>query len=138
MVPDRLFERPEKRYAEDETAPRVAVRRHRGKYLDGEIIVRLNGQWRRDGEVARAVVSRLQANGLVPEGTVWVAVREGWVTLKGQVDWEHQRMAAAAAARGLTGVRGVINSLDVTPYPPKESVSELAASRVKAGQASPE
>jgi osmotically-inducible protein OsmY len=133
MVPDPLFERREKRYTEDETAPRVAVRRHLGKYLDGEIIVRLNGQWRRDGEVARAVVSRLQASGLVPEGTVWVAVREGWVTLKGQVDWDYQRMAAAAAARGLTGVRGVINSLDVTPYPPKGSVSELAASRVKAG-----
>lgn len=60
-----------------------------------------------------AVVSTIQANAIVPEGTVWVTVRDGWVTLRGQVDCEHQRIAAAVAARDLVGVRGVENSIVV-------------------------
>jgi len=88
--------------------------RHWARLLDAEVIVR-NGQWWRDAEVARAVVSTLQANAVVPEGTVWVAVRDGWVTLKGQVGWDHQRMAAGAAVGHLMGVRGVINSIVVMP-----------------------
>lgn len=88
--------------------------RHWARFLGAEVIVR-NGQWWRDTEVARALVSTLQANAVVPEGTVWVAVRDGWVTLKGQVDWDHQRTAAGAAAGHLMGVRGVINSIVVMP-----------------------
>jgi hypothetical protein len=117
VASERTLERPVRPYPENDTASRMPLVRHRARYLDGEVIVRLNGQWRRDGEVARAVVSTLQANALVPEGCVWVIVRDGWVTLKGRVDWDHQRMAASAAARDLTGVRGVINSLEVLPYP---------------------
>ena len=115
---DRTFELPAT-YPKSEATPPASEARHRSRYVDGEVIVRLNGQWHRDGELARAVVSTLQANALVPEGSVWVAVRDGLVTLKGQVDWDHQRMAAGVAARDLTGVRGVINSLVVIPYSPK-------------------
>src|SRR4030095_1232468 len=117
VASERTLERPVRPYPENDTAARMPLVRHRARYLDGEVIVRLNGQWRRDGEVARAVVSTLQANALVPEGCVWGVVRGGGVTLKGKVDWDHQRMAASAAARDLTGVRGVINSLEVLPYP---------------------
>ena len=52
----------------------------------------------------------------MPEGRVWVLVRDGWVTLKGRVKWEYQRAAAANAVRDLTGVRGVTNVITVEPH----------------------
>ena len=109
---------PARRHLNDASAARPLGARHRGRYLDSELLVRLTGQWRRDGEIARSVVAILQANRLVPEGRVWVVVRDGWVTLKGQADWDWQRLAAGTAARRLTGVRGVINSIYVTPSAP--------------------
>lgn len=109
------FERPARRILNDDSAARGPGTRHRGRYLDNELPLRRMGQWRRDGHIARSVVAILQASHLVPEGRVWVLVRDGWVTLKGEADWDWQRIAAGAAARRLTGVRGVINSIYVTP-----------------------
>lgn len=67
----------------------------------------------RDGEIARVVVSTLVQNAMLPEGTVWVRVSAGWVTLKGQVDWNSQRAAASVLTRCVPGVRGVTNGLAV-------------------------
>ena len=120
-APERPIARLPRPHSEDETTLHVPLARHRARYLDTEVIVRPSRQWRRDAEVARAVVSTLQADAVVPAGTVWVAVRDGWVTLKGQVEWEQQRTAAGAAARHLAGVRGVINSIVVTSSGSTES-----------------
>jgi osmotically-inducible protein OsmY len=43
-------------------------------------------------------------------------VSNGWVTLKGNVDWQYQKDAAARAVRDLTGVRGVNNNITVQPH----------------------
>jgi osmotically-inducible protein OsmY len=67
----------------------------------------------RDGEIARVVVSTLVQNAMLPEGTVWVRVSAGWVTLKGQVDWNSQRAAASVLTRCVPGVRGVTNAVVV-------------------------
>lgn len=64
-----------------------------------------------DREISRAVVIALERNSLVPEGKVWVAVCDGWVTLKGEVTRNYERAIAARAAGDLPGVRGVTNSL---------------------------
>ena len=64
-----------------------------------------------DGEISRAVVIALEGNSRVPEGKVWVAVCDGWVTLKGEVTREDERAIAARIAGDLLGVRGVTNSL---------------------------
>jgi osmotically-inducible protein OsmY len=70
--------------------------------------------WRRDSELARAVVTLLERSATLPEGTVWVAVQDGHVTLRGQVDSDCQRAAAVRLAHGLTGVRSVVDSITVT------------------------
>jgi osmotically-inducible protein OsmY len=44
-----------------------------------------------------------------------VTVREGWITLEGQVEWQYQKEAAESAVRYLTGVKGVINTITVKP-----------------------
>jgi osmotically-inducible protein OsmY len=46
---------------------------------------------------------------------VKVAVREGWITLEGEVEWQYQRAAAERALRNLKGVRGVRNLVSVKP-----------------------
>jgi osmotically-inducible protein OsmY len=70
-------------------------------------------RWRQDGELARAVVSALETSAMLPEGKVWVAVRDGHVTLRGQVDSDCQRAAAVRLARELAGVRRVVDSITV-------------------------
>jgi len=70
---------------------------------------------RMDRAIARDVISTLKAKAMLPEGKVWVAVKQGWVTLKGQVDRESQRLSATLLARQLVGVRGVTNSITLSP-----------------------
>jgi len=67
----------------------------------------------RDSEIARVVVSTLVQNAMLPEGTVWVRVSAGWVTLKGHVDWQSQRATASVLSRSVPGVRGVTNTMAV-------------------------
>ena len=68
-----------------------------------------------DGQIARVVIATLEQNAMLPEGAVWVHVSNGWVTLKGHVDWSSQRAAATVLARCVPGVRGVTDALSVTP-----------------------
>jgi len=49
-------------------------------------------------------------------------VSKGWVTLRGEVEWQYQRQAAESAVRRLAGVKGVTNLMVVKP---STSPSEL-------------
>ena len=49
-------------------------------------------------------------------------VRDGWVTLTGSVDWHYQRKQAEEDARKLSGVRGVINTVEIEPSVQVEDV----------------
>jgi osmotically-inducible protein OsmY len=44
---------------------------------------------------------------------VTVTVRNGWVTLEGEVPWHHHRTAAERAVEHLLGVKGVTNAMTV-------------------------
>jgi osmotically-inducible protein OsmY len=55
-------------------------------------------------------------NTMVPDGRISVAVSNGWVTLKGKVDWEYQRTAADKTVRHLAGVCGVTNAIEIAPH----------------------
>ncbi|MDO8631959.1 MAG: BON domain-containing protein [Phycisphaerales bacterium] len=106
-----------KSYWEKATAERVALRVYGVKAVANDVNVRLgDAKKRTDTEIAQAAVSALLWNTVVPDEKVTVSVSDGWVTLKGQVNWEYQRAAAAAAVRDLTGVRGVTNAIAVKPH----------------------
>ena len=60
----------------------------------------------------------------LPQGRIRVAVKNGWVYLKGEVDAECEKAAAEKCLEGLTGVRGVMKQVVVRP---KASVSQLGA-----------
>lgn len=68
-----------------------------------------------DDEIAARAVNLLRWSAVVPPGSVLVKVQDGWVNLSGQVNWQYQRSAAEAEVRRLSGVAGVVNSIDIKP-----------------------
>lgn len=94
-----------------------AVARVQGvQALAVEMDVKLEpGHHRSDSEIAAALESALQWHAQVPADRIQVKVEKGWVTLKGEVDWDYQRQSAAKAARALTGVVGVTNAIALKP-----------------------
>ena len=106
-----------KSYAEKAAAERVALGVYGVKAVANDIDVRiLKGIERTDSEIAAAAVNALQWNSRVPRAGIHVAVNKGWITLKGEVDWDFQRQAAERSVRYLLGVVGVTNSLVVKPH----------------------
>jgi osmotically-inducible protein OsmY len=106
-----------KTFAERATAERVALRVYGVKAVANDINVKIVASAERtDSDVAQAVVSALTWSAVVPDDKISVAVSNGWVTLKGRVDWEYQRAAAVTAVRDILGVRGVTNAITLEPH----------------------
>jgi osmotically-inducible protein OsmY len=92
-----------------------AVKRVSGvKAVAEEIEVRLPAiHQRTDSDIALAAVNALEWNVAVPHDHIKVIVRDGWLTLEGEVDLCYQRRAAEDAVRHLIGVRGVTSLIAV-------------------------
>jgi osmotically-inducible protein OsmY len=103
-------------YAEKEAAERV-VRRVKGvRGIAAEIEVRIFGPKETDDDdIARRAVRMLDWNVSVPKDSVQVRVLKGWVTLRGEVEWQYQKNAAYDAVRDLGGVVGVSNLVELAP-----------------------
>jgi osmotically-inducible protein OsmY len=112
-------------YAEKAAAERVALRVYGVKAVADDLEVRLPSEYERtDTDIAQAVVAALKWNTIVPFDRVTVAVARGVVTLKGTVEWQYQKDAAARSVRDLAGVRGVTNEIAVKP---KVSTTDVQA-----------
>lgn len=94
-----------------------AVQRVRGvKSIAVEADVKLGPNHKRtDTDVAAAAEAAFKWHALVPSDRIQVMVEKGWVTLKGEVDWDYQRREAEKAVRDLTGVVGVSNGITLKP-----------------------
>jgi osmotically-inducible protein OsmY len=104
-------------YAEKYGAERTTLRVYGVKAVANDLNVQLaNGYARTDTDLAQAAVSALAWNTMVPRDHVTVAVSNGWMTLKGTLDWKYQRDAAERAVRELTGVKGVTNEIVLKPH----------------------
>jgi osmotically-inducible protein OsmY len=103
-------------YAEKVKAERAAKRVHGVRGLANDIAVRVRGADRRtDADIADAAVRALEWDTGVPDDRITVVVRDGWLTLEGDMDWWHQREAAERAVRPLAGLEGVTNQVVVKP-----------------------
>lgn len=69
---------------------------------------------RNDSDVARDATRVLELRTTVPP-TVQLVVRNGHVTLTGNVSWLFQRTAAEDAVRHVRGVLSVVNHIEITP-----------------------
>jgi osmotically-inducible protein OsmY len=70
---------------------------------------------RDDSDIAGAASRALEWDAFVPTGKIEVTVSKGWITMRGEVEWEFQRRSAERAVRRLSGVRGVTNVIAVHP-----------------------
>ena len=98
-------------------AAQEAAHRVRGvKAVANDIEVRLPGfAERTDADLAAAVLNALRWDAAIPTGKVDVTVSQGWVTLKGEVEYAFQKRDAERAVRRLSGVKGVTNLIVVKP-----------------------
>ncbi len=103
-------------YAE-KCAAVAAVERLSGvRAVADELTVKLPASHlRTDTELAHMAVSALTWDTQVPDEQIKVTVRDGWVTLEGEVEWQYQRSAAENAVRSLTGVSFLTNLIAVKP-----------------------
>ena len=105
-----------KTYAEKSNAERVTLGVYGVKAVANDLNVRIGtGLERTDSDIALAAVNALKWNTQVPADKVSVTIRQGWVTLKGDVDWNFQRDSAGRAVRDLPGVVGLTNTVTVKP-----------------------
>jgi osmotically-inducible protein OsmY len=79
---------------------------------------------RTDSDIAAAVVRSLEALTTLRAEDLDVTVSHGWVTLRGEVEWQFQREDAERAVRDLWGVRGVSNQLIVGARPTPEQLKQ--------------
>ena len=101
-----------KRWAAEDAAHRV-----RGvKAVANDIEVRLTStDERTDQDIAKAAARALEWDAFVPLEKLDVTVSKGWVTLKGEVEWNYQKQDAERVVRRLQGVKGVSNLITVRP-----------------------
>jgi osmotically-inducible protein OsmY len=110
-----------KKWAADRAASRVFG----VKGVAEEIQVRYPGSLKRpDEDIARAASNALEWNVAVPHDRVKVQVRDGAVTLSGEVDWWYQKSAAEEAVRHLMGVVSVSNQITIKPKVKPQDVKD--------------
>ncbi len=103
-------------YLKKLAAEAAAHRVHNVKAVVNDIEVRLPGYAERtDADLATAVLNALRWDAGIPAGKLEVTVSQGWVTLKGEVEYGFQKRGAERAIRHLSGIRGVTNLIAVRP-----------------------
>src|SRR5258707_6385697 len=70
---------------------------------------------RPDPEIARDAVSAIKSQLPISSEHIKVVVKNGWVTLEGQVEWQYQKKTAGSAVRRIKGVKGVSNRIQLKP-----------------------
>jgi osmotically-inducible protein OsmY len=113
-------------YGEKWNAVRAARRVAGVRAVADDIVIKmLDSQYRSDGDIAMAVANRMDWSTEVPNGAVAVSVRDGHVTLEGQLEWWYQKHAAESALQNLAGVKGVTNLITLKP---SQTSSDINAS----------
>src|SRR5437899_8874980 len=121
-----------KRWAAEEAAHRV-----RGVLaVANDIEVRLPiSAERTDADIAAAAVRALEWDALVPVDKIQVTVSKGWITLKGEVEWQFQKQDAERVVRRLAGVKGVSNLITVKPrLTPSELKQKIEQALVRSAE----
>jgi osmotically-inducible protein OsmY len=110
-----------KKWAAEDAAHRV-----KGvKAVANDIEVRLvPSNERTDSDIAAAVVRALEWDAFIDVDRLDVTVAKGWVTLKGEVEWQYQKQEAERVVRRLTGVKGVTNLITVKPRATPDQLKE--------------
>jgi osmotically-inducible protein OsmY len=105
-----------RKYSEKYEAERVAKRVLGVKGVVNDLEVKLaSASERIDREIAEDAVAALKRELPISSQNLKVVVRDGWVTVEGQVQWDFQRRMAEEAVRKVRGTKGVVNLIRVEP-----------------------
>jgi osmotically-inducible protein OsmY len=101
-------------YWEKDAAEKAAKRVYGVRGVANDIKVKLASE-RTDPEIARDAVQAIASHVSLPADRIKVTVKNGWLTLEGNVDWHYQKVIAESAVKGLRGVVGVTDNIEVKP-----------------------
>jgi osmotically-inducible protein OsmY len=112
-------------FAQKTEAEKVAKRVYGVRGVANDLVVQLHSSHERDDTaIAEAAVKALKWHTGVPEDRVQVTVRNGWLTLEGEVDSYHQKANALRAVHDLIGVIGVSTLITITATATAPQVKE--------------
>ena len=105
-----------KSFSEKWAAEHAAQRVLGVRAVTDEIAVELSGDRDyTDTDIARAASNSLDWNSLLLGHKIKVLVKDGFVTLDGNVGFYYQKYEGERSVRNLTGVKGVYNQINVKP-----------------------
>jgi osmotically-inducible protein OsmY len=118
-------------YAEKWAAVKAAERVEGVVAVADEIKVKLpSSSVRDDSDIAESIAEGFRSHVSIPD-SVEAEVRNGLVTLRGEVTWSYQREAAERVARNTVGVKGVSNLITVKPSVKPEQIEQRIASAIR-------
>jgi osmotically-inducible protein OsmY len=77
---------------------------------------------RPDPDIARDAVAAIKSQLPISSEHIKVVIKNGWVSLEGQVEWQYQRQTAEKAVRRIKGVKGVSNLIQLGPRAQPEDI----------------
>jgi len=77
---------------------------------------------RPDPDIARDAVAAIKSQLPISSEHIKVVIKNGWVSLEGQVEWQYQRQTAEKAVRRIKGVKGVSNLIQLRPRAQPEDI----------------
>lgn len=102
------------RYSDRRNAEDIAKRVGGVRAIANDIKVKIPlAGARSDTDVAAAAANALRWHVVTGVAQIKPVVREGWVTLSGQVNWGFEKLTAENAVRNLLGVKGVTNDITI-------------------------
>jgi len=101
-------------YAEKIAAERVTLKTYGVRAVANDIEVKPMFK-KTDADIALAALNALKERVDVPEEKIKLTVKDGWITLQGNVDWYYQKNAAEFAVKYLSGVKGLTDNISVQP-----------------------
>jgi osmotically-inducible protein OsmY len=91
-----------------------------------DIVVKLHSSLvRTDGDIASAAANQITWFSSAPKGAVTILVRDGWLTLEGELEWGYQRANVQNLLQFLAGVKGVSNLITVKSKVSATNVKDL-------------
>jgi osmotically-inducible protein OsmY len=105
-----------KSFAEKLTAENTVKAIHGVKAIVNEIKVDPSLHYKKtDSEIATDTINALKASVWVPAQKIKALVKDGIVTLSGEVEWQYEKTAAFTAVKNLWGIKSINNEITVKP-----------------------
>lgn len=103
-------------FAEKLIAERAVKSLANVKAVANDIKVNLSMQYKKtDIEIAKDVTNALDSSVFVPSEDIKVVVKEGIVTLSGEVNWQFQKNSTFDAIKNISGVKSIVNNITIKP-----------------------